>query len=777
MTQPPNDCRLANRDPFAPSPVLLAVQAEGRVDGPLFALTWRQTYRNDSDRVLEVVYTFPMPMDAVLLGFSSTLGGRCRQAVVVARQQAEQRYEAALEVGDAPVLLQALGGGLYSASIGNLAPGETIALEGRFAQVLRVDRDGVNVRIPATIAPRYGRPDPTAIEPQQVPGNSLVADFPLSLSLTIGAALSGASVASPTHPLSTGQTPDGELRVQLDPSARLDRDVVLRITPREPLPALLIRGHDASEAAAPVVMMALLHPPMPARRARIALKLLVDRSGSMAGEGIASARRAVLGALDSLGEGDCIGLSGFGSMVQHLFEPVPVRPQTMRHLRAAVPDLQADLGGTEIAQALQAVFRLPMPVAGEVEGSDVLLITDGQVWDVDATVAAARASGHRIFVIGVGLAPAEGLLRRLAEATGGFCEFAAPGEALEAAAQRMLERVRQQPMPPMQVDWGRPPVWFTASEGAAFGGEPFMAMAGFAAPIDPRAVCLTAADSRAGSVERVRVEADAPCPGDALARVAASRRLAQLEPARALALALQHQLLSDQTACVLVHERAQADRPTEASVLHRLQGMTPPSWVDTSAVLPPDPPAFFMPLPPEEMRGVDEFDQHVREIFDIASVARALRTPFAARAITHDLPKFRQTLSSAPSVESAPPGMPTLLDIALRVSQWVASGQDGDRLLDALPLTDQHPEVQRALAQAMGAGLSLVQAWVVLARWIGTRDADASRGQMHLGNQEPDAAIAAAATAGFEAILGSHSIDTWTLSLMEQIRRVFEGTS
>ena len=36
-------------------------------------LTLRQTYRNTSDRVLEVVYTFPLPLHAVLLGFGLVL--------------------------------------------------------------------------------------------------------------------------------------------------------------------------------------------------------------------------------------------------------------------------------------------------------------------------------------------------------------------------------------------------------------------------------------------------------------------------------------------------------------------------------------------------------------------------------------------------------------------------------------------------------------------------------------------------------------------------------
>ena len=46
---------LANCEHGAPAPVLTGVQADGRLDGVLFELTLRQTYRNTSDRVLEVV--------------------------------------------------------------------------------------------------------------------------------------------------------------------------------------------------------------------------------------------------------------------------------------------------------------------------------------------------------------------------------------------------------------------------------------------------------------------------------------------------------------------------------------------------------------------------------------------------------------------------------------------------------------------------------------------------------------------------------------------------
>ena len=76
--------------------------------------------------MLEVVYTFPLPHQAVLLGFASELNGARKAGTIVARREAERQYEAALVEGDAPVMLEALEGGLHTANIGNLEPGDEI---------------------------------------------------------------------------------------------------------------------------------------------------------------------------------------------------------------------------------------------------------------------------------------------------------------------------------------------------------------------------------------------------------------------------------------------------------------------------------------------------------------------------------------------------------------------------------------------------------------------------------------------------------------------------
>ena len=360
------------------------------------------------------------------------------------------------------------------------------------------------------------------------------------------------------------------------PGAWLDRDVVVVVTPREPRPSLVIRAADSLGPSAPVVVMAAPQPPSATPRERIALKLLVDCSGSMGGDSIESARAALRGVVAGLTDRDRLSLSRFGSSVEHLLASAEASPRTLRRLLPLVDAIAADLGGTEMEQALRSVFELPC--TEDAGGTDVLLITDGEIWQADAMIAAARSSGHRVFAIGVGSSPAEGVLRSLAEATGGACEFAIPGEALEAAACRMLNRMRQPLWRNVRVDWGSTPAWESGPPACVFGGDTVIAFAGFATAPQASAIRLLAEGASGAFVELAHGEADAPCPGATLARIAAARRIGAADDTQALALSLAYQLMGNQTNCILVHRRAEADKATEAAELHRVSSMLAAGW-------------------------------------------------------------------------------------------------------------------------------------------------------------------------------------------------------
>lgn len=746
---------LACIDDEAPAPVLTGVQATGRLDGVLFELALRQTYRNRSERTLEVVYTFPLPQQAVLLGFASELNGARQEGTIVARAAAERQYEEALSGGDAPVMLEALGEGLHTANIGNVKPGDELVLEVRYAQLLAFEQGRLRLAIPTTIAPRYGSAERGGLQPQQVPQASLDAEYPLAISVTVAGTLASASVETPTHRF-TRVPVDAGMRLDLERGAWLDRDVVFLVQPREERPSLVIQAHDAVNPAAPTVVMAALQLLEATRKERVTIKLLVDCSGSMGGDSIESARAALRGLLSELGENDHVSLTRFGSEVDHVLAPSAVTAQLLRRATGLVDAIDADLGGTEMEAALRAVFALKAP--RDARESDVLLVTDGEIWQAEAMVAAARASGHRVFAIGVGSSPAEGVLRALAEATGGACEFATPGEALEAAAKRMLGRMRQQVWRSLRIEWGGEPVWHTALPAGAFGGDTLIAFAGSASRVAPSAVRLFAKDAGGTTIELARGEAQAPCPGESVARIAASCRLAGADEAESLRLALAYQLMTPQTNCILVHERLEADKATGEAELHRVSSMLAAGWGATSSLAP--------------MRS----GESIR--FSIASYSS-----FAEDSAGYDAISFCRLSADWARAGTTPPEPATLRTIAQTVADHLSRGAAVERLSALMESETLHPESQSAVTQALALGIDESQAWLLLAHWAttragGTGDASVSAAlQAHLDVLDPQ--VVARCLALFDAVLGRFPNDGWTepraRRLRDAMRRVLTG--
>lgn len=680
----------------AAGPVLCGVQASGRLDGVLFELTLRQTYRNTLDRVLEVVYSFPLPAQAVLLGFAAELNGQRKVGMVTARALAERRYEQAMTEGDAPVMLEAQAGGLHTANIGNLKPGDEIVLEIRFAQLLAFEQGRLRLAIPTTIAPRYGNPQAAGLRPQQVPVPSVLAEYPLALSVMIGASLAQAAVECPTHAFTRRQM-GRELLLDLQAGAFLDRDVVLVLTPREPCPSLLVQGHDAVSGSAPHVMLAAFQTRPAPTRGPIAMKLLVDCSGSMGGDSIASARRALLGVLDRLEDSDQVSLSRFGSSVEHLQPPAYAKAGLRQRLAQAVNAIDANLGGTEMLGGLKAAFGLRHAPTCH---PNVLLITDGQIWNAQPMIDAARASGHRVFAIGVGAAPAESVLRELAEATGGACEFATPGESLEAAAQRMLARVRQAPMREMQVDWGQTPAWQSAVPATAFGGDTVMAFAGFAAAPAGRAVKLLATREDGTVIELARGEAAAPAPHDSLARLAASRRLAQIGDPEATRFAVAYGLLTRHTNCVLVHQRAEADKAATQAELHRVESMLAAGWGASSSV----------------------FDTAVFQSTTFGAAPALDAAPASINSIRMSMLPHDMRASHSVVPQVARPSHVPLQALAEAVADYLDQGSDLAGLPSRMGEFRLHALIRQAKARAVALGIDKVGFWLVLAQWVNDRD-------------------------------------------------------
>jgi Ca-activated chloride channel family protein len=578
---------------------LEGVRVTAEISGAASRVVMAQRYRNAEAVPVEAVYVFPLPEGAALCGLLIETGGRRINGRVLEREEAFAAYDDALAAGNGAALLDEERPNVFTASVGNLLPGQELTIELTWVETLAREGEAIRFALPTVVAPRYVPNEDTrgvSPTPSERVSPPVEPAVPYGFTFAAEVELPGgvAGVESPTHPIRV-LLADGKARVELaQEAAAMDRDLVLLLTPAEAAKpsGFLERQADGSVVAAVSFVPRLEHSGGPRE-----VVFLVDRSGSMNGDSIEAVRRALQLCLRSLEEGDAFDVVGFGSTFQTLFgAPRPYAQASLEEASAHVERLQADLGGTEILPALRVV--LERPSAGGLR-REVVLLTDGEVSNDDAVVALARehAATTRVFAFGIGHAASEHLVRAVARASGGAAEMILPGRALEATVVRQFGRLRAAALEDVRVAWDGAKAQLQAPAAVAqlFDGEP---LAVYAWLDGTPAAALLAATSAGKAVSwEVELDPEKIADGSLLGTLAARAAIRDLEEGTAEArrgsnqrdradtrvreaivrLAVRYGLASRETSFVAVEER-EAGEDSPAAELRRIPVALAHGW-------------------------------------------------------------------------------------------------------------------------------------------------------------------------------------------------------
>jgi Ca-activated chloride channel family protein len=390
------------------------------------------------------------------------------------------------------------------------------------------------------------------------------------------------------------------VRVSLAGNAFLDRDFVLNCAAQW-AEGYCMQVTDAASAESLAVTVFPPPRPLPAPGVRD-IRFLVDCSGSMNGDSIAQARRALVELLVSLRDDEWINVTAFGSSTRTLFDkPQPATPSTKRHALEFAERLQADLGGTEMAAALREIA-----LAAPAGGAAIVLITDGEVHDIADVAVRLEERKLRVFGIGVGAAPAEDVVRTLAETTGGDHCFVTPNDDMSAAVLRHLAALRALRMVSSRVDWASPaPRWqWPAGNGPRSGADPIIDAAAFttAQERQPRLRCRFVDETTTTHQAQALAVTPAWCADNALPRLIAGLRVRELPEAAAIALAVRHQVICAHTSAIMVRQRAEDEKGDAVPELRVVPHMLAAGWggagtMMRSAHLPAHPAMFESSAP------------------------------------------------------------------------------------------------------------------------------------------------------------------------------------
>ncbi|MDX1516246.1 MAG: marine proteobacterial sortase target protein, partial [Woeseiaceae bacterium] len=449
---------------------LLNTDVDMSISGLVARVTVRQSFENTGAEWAEGIYVFPLPDKAAVDHMRLQIGERFIEGEIREKAEAKKQYEQAKAEGRKASLVEQERPNLFTTSVANIAPGETVVVEIEYLEDLVYDNGRFSLRFPMTLTPRYMPGDPlpdrqgngwsadttevadaSRISPPMVTRS---AGHRATIDVDLDAGMSLATVTSRYHPVNVVES-GGRYAITLaSPTVPLDHDFELVWKPAagsEPR-AMLFSEHVNGDAH----YLLLVMPPSVADASLSALPremiFIIDTSGSMHGTSIVQARLALARALEKLNPGDRFNVIAFSSRPNPLF-PASVAADrgNLEAARRFVASLAAS-GGTEMRSALELAFR---QAPSETHLRQIVFITDGAVGNEAALfeLIERRLGSGRLFTVGIGSAPNGWFMRKASETgRGSFTMIGAQAEVGEKMAG-LFAKIEQPQVTDIVVTW------------------------------------------------------------------------------------------------------------------------------------------------------------------------------------------------------------------------------------------------------------------------------------------------------------------------------------
>ncbi|WP_076413609.1 marine proteobacterial sortase target protein [Shewanella sp. UCD-KL12] len=463
----------------------LHTDVEMNVSGWLNRVSVKQTFNNDTEHWINGDYVFPLPHDAAVDYMRLKVGDRVIEGQVKTRNEARKSFQAAKDSGNRASLIEQTRANIFTTSVANLAPHETLVVEINYQELVRFEKGEFSLRFPMLVNPRYspnrqarsGLNEPKSLNQrvtQSTAGrfkdyvasrfSSVDAGPKVNIDISLDAGAELAQISSPYHDIESLPLSSSRYQVQLTSETIANRDFVLKWKPietGEPLAAIYAQEgqtHSTKLSAEHVEsdygLLMIVPPELGKHNNKVAreLILVIDTSGSMSGEAIEQAKKAMVFALAGLGSKDIFNIIEFNSSVNLLADhAINATAANIGRANQFIRGLSAN-GGTEMALALrQALADTPAePSLFDDQNLDainrlkqVLFMTDGAVTNERELFSyiEEHIGGARLFTIGIGSAPNSYFMQRAAEFGRGTFTYIGKLDEVQSKLESLLYKV------------------------------------------------------------------------------------------------------------------------------------------------------------------------------------------------------------------------------------------------------------------------------------------------------------------------------------------------
>ncbi|MBN8470352.1 hypothetical protein JYJ95_27920 [Corallococcus exiguus] len=480
---------------------LKRTEVDAEVSGFLASVTVTQVFENPYTSPLEALYVFPLPELAAVDGMEMHIGERVITGVIQTREQARDTYERAKAEGKTAALLDQERPNIFTQSVANILPGETIRVRIHYVERLTYDAGTYRFSFPMVVAPRFigGTPLPTrqgeGVEPDttSVPDASrisppVLADsrsgHDIQLTVRLDAGLPVHSLRSTTHRVDVKRDGQSRATVSLGRDDRIpNKDFILEYVVADALirPAVLMHREPGADHGYFLVM---LNPQLSPTQREIVpreLYMVLDTSCSQSGLAIEKSKAITKEVLNHLMPEDTFQVLNFDTQVTK-FAPtaVPATPENIQNALPYVANFWGG-GGTDVNIAAREAM---LPANDPARLRMVLFMTDGLIGgdeQVLGTLQKHLREETRIFSAGVGSSTNRYLITKMGELGRGASTLVNLNRPEEDVAREFEQRMRGPVLTSVLVDTDGLPVSdvYPKSVPDLFAGQPLFLVGKF----------------------------------------------------------------------------------------------------------------------------------------------------------------------------------------------------------------------------------------------------------------------------------------------------------
>ncbi len=392
--------------------------------------TLEQVFYNPTSNQLQGVYYFPIPKNASIDKFSMFINGVETQGEILDAAKARQIYEDIVRRSLDPALLEYYNQALFRVKIFPIQPRSEQKVRLTYTENLKRENGTVEYTFP------FGSAENTA--------TAVIPDF--SFKVTIETASKLKNIYSPTHESEIIRKSDNTAVVGFEGNALKNAtDFKLYFnTDDSKIGLSMLSYNNATEDG---FFMLNLSPGIGDAEEIVTkdITFVIDVSGSMAGEKMEQAKKALVFCIANLNDNDRFNIIRFSTEANALYEQPQLANKENRKQANEYIEKLRPIGGTNIDEALNLALTTKID---ESRPYFVVFMTDGKptIGETNEEQLLKKVSKYntkntRIFTFGIGTNLNTKLLDQLTEMTKSYRTYVLPNEDIEVKVSDFYTKV------------------------------------------------------------------------------------------------------------------------------------------------------------------------------------------------------------------------------------------------------------------------------------------------------------------------------------------------